>query len=80
MCRKGNPNALLVGMSTSAALMENSMAFPPAKNRISLIVNSSISGYKSQRKTLIHKDIYRPMFMAMFIIASYRSNLSVHQR
>ena len=28
MWRKGNPSALLVGMQTGAATMENSMKFP----------------------------------------------------
>ena len=28
MWRKGNPHALLVGMQTGAATVENSMAFP----------------------------------------------------
>ena len=29
MQRKGNPSALLVGMQTGAATVENSMEFPP---------------------------------------------------
>ena len=29
MWRKGNPPALLVGMQTGAATLDNSMAFPP---------------------------------------------------
>ena len=33
MSRKGNPSALLVGMETSAATVENTMEFPQNKQR-----------------------------------------------
>ena len=45
MRRKGNPTALLVGMQTGAATVENSMEFPQkAKHGTAFRPNSSTAG------------------------------------
>ena len=46
MWRKGNPSALLLGMQTGAATMENSMEFPQKiKNGTALSPRNSTSMY-----------------------------------
>ena len=45
MQRKGNPSALLVGMQTGAASVENSMEFPQeTKNGTAFWFNDSTAG------------------------------------
>ena len=49
MWRKGNPSALLVGMQTGVATVENSVVLPPKiKNGTALWPSDSSSGYLSE--------------------------------
>ena len=66
MWRKGNPLALLVGLQTGAATLENSKEFPQeVKNRTALPSSIVLLGiYPQNTKVLIQKDIYTPTFIA----------------
>jgi len=75
MWRKRNPRALLVGMQTGAANLENSMEVPPkVKNRTTLFSrergkprNSAIALpgiYPKNTETLIQTDTCTLMFIA----------------
>ena len=66
MWRKGNPSALLVGMQTSAATMENSMKFPQ-KPKMELPFDPAIpllGLYPKNQETPIQKNLCTPMFIA----------------
>ena len=55
MWRKQNPHALLVGMHTGAATVENSMAFPQKKLKINLpfdLASPPLEIYTTKPKTL----------------------------
>ena len=70
--RKGNPSALLVGMQTGAATVENSMEFPQkTKNGAAFGPSNSLLGlYPKNPETPIQKNLCTPMFIAsQFIIA-----------
>ena len=69
MGRKGHPNALLVGMQTGTATMENSMEFPQkTKNETALIPLLEL--YPKNRKSPFQKNIRTPRFIAtLFTIA-----------
>ena len=70
--RKGNPNALLVGLQTSAATVENSMEFPQkSKNGNAFDLAIPLLGlYPKNPETPIQKNLYTPMFTAaQFTIA-----------
>ena len=69
---KGNPSALLVGMQTGAATVENSMEFPQkTKNGIALSPSNSLLGlYPKNPETPIQKNLCTPMLIAaLFTIA-----------
>ena len=72
MWRKGNPNALLVGMQTDAATVENSMGFPQ-KIKVKLLFYPAIlllGICPKNPKTSIQKNLCTPMFIAaLFTIA-----------
>ena len=72
MWRKGNPSALLVGMQTGAATVENSMEFPQ-KLKMKLSFDQGIpllALYPKNPETPIQKDLCTPMFIAaQFTIA-----------
>ena len=52
MWRNGNPLALLVGMQTGAATLENSVELPQKiKKRISLRPSNCTSGYSKKMKS-----------------------------
>ena len=65
MQRKGNPPALLVGMQTGAAILENTMGVPQeAKSRTPLLSSNCTirylpKGYKNtDSKGYIHPNVY----------------------
>ena len=64
MLRKGNPLALLVGMQTGAATLENSMeVFQKVENRTTPTMQQlHYSVYLKNTKILLQRDT--PMFMA----------------
>ena len=72
MHRKGNPSALLVGMHTGAATVENSMEFPQ-KTKNELPFDPAIlllRLYLKNPETPIQKNLCTPMFIAaQFTIA-----------
>ena len=72
MWRKGNPSALLVGMQTGAATVENSMEFPQ-KTKMELPFESAIpllGLYPKNPETPTQKNLCTPMFIAaQFTIA-----------
>ena len=72
MGRKRNASALLVGMQTGAATVENSMEFPQ-KTKMKLPFDPVIpllGTYPKKLETPIRKDICTPMFIAaQFTIA-----------
>ena len=74
MWRKGNPSALLVGMQTAEATVENSMEFPQ-KTKMELLfdLETSLLGlYPKSPETQIQKNLCTPMFIAaQFTIAKY---------
>ena len=71
MWGRGNPRALLVGMQTGTATVENSMESPhKSKNGTALWPATPLLGiYPKSPKTSIWKNIGTPMFMAIFTIA-----------
>ena len=73
MQKKGNPSALLVGMQTGVATVENSMEFPQkTKNGTALWPSNSAAGiiYPKNPETPIQKNLCTPMFIAaQFTIA-----------
>ena len=72
MWRKRNPRALLMGMQTGAATVENSMEFPQkTKNGASIGPSNPLLGvYPKKLETPVRKDICTPMFIAVqFTIA-----------
>ena len=64
--RKGNPNALLVGMQTGAATVENSMEFPQkTKMELPFDPASPLLGiYHKNPESPIQKNICTPVFIA----------------
>ena len=66
MWRKGNPSALMVGMQTGAATVENSMEFPQkTKNRTAFWPAIPLLGlYPKSPETPIEKNLCAPMFIA----------------
>ena len=62
MWRKGNPRALLVGMQTGAATVENSMEFPQkTKNGTAFRSSDSTSGNTSKEtRNTIWKEYLLP--------------------
>ena len=63
MWRKGNPSALLVGMQTGAATMENSMEFPQkTKHGLNCFLTWQFHCYDYILRILKHqsKRIYTP--------------------
>ena len=72
MLRKGNPSALLVGMKTGEATVENSMEFPQ-KPKMELPFDPAIpllGLYPKNTETPIQKNLCTPMFRAaQFTIA-----------
>ena len=68
--RKGNPLTLLVGMQTSAAIMENSVEFLK-KLEIELPYDSAIPllGIHTE-ETRIKRDMCSPMFIAALLITA----------
>ena len=74
MRRKGNPNALLVGMQTGAATVEDSMKFPQnIKNGTAFDPVIPVLGlYPKNPETLSQKNLCTPMFIAtLFTIAKW---------
>ena len=74
MRRKGNPSALLVGMQTGAATVENSMGFPQkTENGTAFDPPIPLLGlYPKNPETPIQKNLCTPMFIAaQFTIATY---------
>ena len=72
MWRKGNPSALLVGIQTGAATVENSMEFPQkTKNGTAFDPVIPLLGlYPKNPETPIQKNLCTPMFIAaQFTIA-----------
>ena len=69
MQRKGNPSALLVGVQTGAATVENSMEF--TQNTTAFWPGNSIAGlYHKNPEIPIQKNLCTPMFIAaQFTIA-----------
>ena len=66
MRRKGNPSALLVGMQTGKATVENSMEFPQ-KTKMELPFDPAIpllGLYPKNPETPIQKNLCTPMFIA----------------
>ena len=74
MWRKGNPSALLVGMQTGEATVENNMEFPQ-KTKMELPFGPAIlllGLYPKNPETPIQKNLCTPMFIAaQFTIAKY---------
>ena len=72
MWRKGNPSAMLVGMQTGAATVENSIEFPQ-KLKMELPFDPAIpllGLYPKNPETPIQKNLYTPMFIVvLFTIA-----------
>ena len=67
MWRKGNPFALLVGMQTGAATVENSVEVPE-KLKLELPYNPAIALlgiYPKDTGMLIHRGTCTPMFIAV---------------
>ena len=72
MQRKGNPRALLVGMQTGAATMENNMKFPQkTKNGMPCDLAIPLLGlYPTNHESPIQKNLRTSMFIAaQFTIA-----------
>ena len=72
MWRKGNPVALLVGMQTGAATVENSMEFPQKiKNQTAFGPTTPLLGlYPKNPETAIQKNLCTSTFIAaLFTIA-----------
>ena len=72
MQRKGNTHTLLVGLQIGTAVMENSMVvFKKLKMDIPFDSAIALLGiYPKKTKTIIHKDVCTPIFMAaQFTIA-----------
>ena len=74
--RKGNPSALLVGIQTGTASMENSMKFPPKNDPpLELPFDPAIPVvglYPQNPESPIEKNLCTPMFIAaQFTIAKY---------
>ena len=71
--RKGNPSALLVGLQTGAATMENSMEFPQKKMELPFDPAIPLLGlYRKNPETPVQKKLCTPKFIeAQFIIAKY---------
>ena len=70
MWRKGNPNALLVGVQTGAAIVENNMEFPQ-KTKMELSFDPAVllDLYLMNHETPIQKNLYTPVFItAQFTI------------
>ena len=66
MWRKGNPSALLVGMQTGAATVENSIDFLK-KLKMELpfdLVILLLGLYPKNPETPIRKNLHTPMFIA----------------
>ena len=66
MWRKGNPSALLVGMQTGKANVENSMEFPQ-KTKMELPFDPAIpllGLYPKNSESPIQKNLCTPMFIA----------------
>ena len=74
MWRKGIPSALLVGMQTGEATVENSMEFPQ-KIKLELPFDPAIpllGLYPKNPETPIQNNLCTPMFIAaQFTIAKY---------
>ena len=74
MWRKGNPSALLVGMQTGEASVENSMEYPQ-KTEMELPFDPAVlmlGLYPKNPETPIQKNLCTPMFIAaQFTIAKY---------
>ena len=67
MWRNGNPHALLVGMQTGAATLENSVEVPQKKLKIDLPYDPAIALlgiYPRDTGVLMHKGTCTPMFIA----------------
>ena len=67
MWRKGNPSALLVGMQTGTATVENSMEFPKKTLKMELSFDPAIpllGLYPKNPETPIQKNLCTPMFTA----------------
>ena len=74
MRRKRNPSALLVGMQTGEATVENSMEFPQkTKNGTAFWPAIPLLGlYPKNPETPLQKYLCTPMFVAaQFILAKY---------
>ena len=71
MWRKGNPGALLVGMQTGEATVENSMEYPQkTKNGTFDMAIPLLGLYPKNPETPIQKNLCTPMFIAaQFTIA-----------
>ena len=78
MRRKGNPSALLVGMQTGEATVENNMDFPQ-KIKMELPFDPAIlllGLYPKNPETPIQKNLCTPKFIAaQFTIAKYWKQL-----
>ena len=74
MWRKGNPSAMLVGMQTGAATVENSIEFPQ-KLKMELPFDPAIpllGLYPKNPETPIQKNICTPTFIAeQFTVANF---------
>ena len=78
MRRKGNPSALLVGMQTDEASVENSMEFlQKTQNGTAIDQAIPLLGlYSENPETPIQKNLCTPMFIAaQFTIAKYWKQL-----
>ena len=72
MWRKGNPRALLVGMQTGEATVENSMEFQKTKNGTAFWPSNSTGSNPVNPETPIQKNLCTPMFIAAQVtIAKY---------
>ena len=70
MRRKGNPSALLMGMQTGVATVENCMEFPQKKKRKELTFDPVIPPlgiYPKKLETPIQKNIYSPIIIAVLL-------------
>ena len=66
MCRNGNPLALLVGMQTGAAALENSALFKKLKIDLPYDPAIALLGiYPKDTGVLIHRGTCTPMFIAV---------------
>ena len=72
MWRKGNPSALLAGMQTAAATVENRMEFPQkTKNALPFYLAIPLLGlYPKNPETSIQNNLFTPMFIAAMLIAT----------